>query len=74
MNVQEPAGPAQQTAIDLDTPVHIFVKNLLGSTLTLEMKLKDSVESLKAKICDRDGIPIAQQLLIFAGLFPTLCR
>jgi ubiquitin len=45
----------------------IFVKTLTGKCITLEVEHTDSVESLKQKIQEKEGIPIEQQRLIFAG-------
>ena len=47
--------------------MQIFVKELTGKTLTLEVKSSDSVATLKAKIEVETGIPAAQQRLLYAG-------
>lgn len=47
--------------------MQIFVKTLTGKSITLEVEPNDSIDAIKAKVQEKEGIPPEEQVLVFKG-------
>lgn len=47
--------------------MQIFIKTLTGRTVMLIVVETDTVSSVKQKLKDKDGVPVDEQRLLFAG-------
>lgn len=68
------APSALQTALHLRGGMQLFVKTLTGKTVSIEVEEGESIEDVKAKIAEKEGIPPEQQRIIFGGQQVRTCR
>lgn len=59
--------PILQRVVRLRGGMQLFVKTLTGKTVTVDVEPGDSVETLKHKIQEKEGVPPEEQRIIFGG-------
>lgn len=54
--------------LKINKKMKIFVNDTIGKTITIEVESNESIENIKLKIEEKEGIPLNEQRLLFAGI------
>lgn len=60
-------GKRLENLLQLRGGLKLYVKTLSGKTISIDSDPEESIENLKKKILEKEGVPTDQQRIIFSG-------